>query len=252
MTLTHYGKDVWLKMLAIAVILDVLVFCSALMHFLNPLVASVMICAITLIWLAAVSFFRDPKRKITTDPALVLSPADGTVRDIELIKSESVECEELRDLFQGQDMLRVGIFLSVFSVHINRVPLAMKIKFRHYKKGAFHDARDGAAIRENEAMTIGGICEIDGVEFPIAIKQVSGAIARRIVCPVEAGDTFDKGAQYGMIKFGSRTELYLPCQGFDIVTKIGNGVCGGTSTIARILPDAKDKLSQLFKKQEQC
>ncbi|MBR3708254.1 MAG: phosphatidylserine decarboxylase, partial [Lentisphaeria bacterium] len=91
----------WLKMLAIAVILDVLVFCSALMHFLNPLVASVMICAITLIWLAAVSFFRDPKRKIPTDPALVLSPADGTVRDIELIKSESVECEELRDLFSG-------------------------------------------------------------------------------------------------------------------------------------------------------
>ncbi|MBR3708384.1 MAG: phosphatidylserine decarboxylase, partial [Lentisphaeria bacterium] len=116
MTLTHYGKDVWLKMLAIAVILDVLVFCSALMRYLNPLTAFVMICVIMLIWLAAVSFFRDPKRKIPTDPALVLSPADGTVRDIELIKSESVECEELRDLFQVQDMLRVGIFLSVFSV----------------------------------------------------------------------------------------------------------------------------------------
>ena len=251
MTLTHYGKDVWLKMLAIAVILDVLVFCSALMRYLNPLTAFVMICVIMLIWLAAAAFFRDPQRKIPTDPALVLSPADGTVRDIELIKSESVECEELRDLFQGQDMLRVGIFLSVFSVHINRVPLAMKIKFRHYKKGAFHDARDGAAIRENEAMIIGGTCEIDGVKFPVAIKQVSGAIARRIVCPVEAGDTFEKGAQYGMIKFGSRTELYLPCQGFDLAVKIGNGVCGGTSTIARILPDAKDKLAQLFKNQEQ-
>lgn len=251
MTLTHYGKDVWLKMLAIAIIIDVLIFCSAQIHLIGPAIAYILICAVTLIWLAAVSFFRDPNRKIPTDPALVLSPADGTVRDIELIKSESVECEELRELFQGQDMLRVGIFLSVFSVHINRVPLAMKIKFRHYKKGAFHDARDGAAIRENEAMTIGGTCEIDGVKFPVAIKQVSGAIARRIVCPVEAGDTFEKGAQYGMIKFGSRTELYLPCQGFDITVKIGNGVSGGTSTIARILPDAKEKLAQLFKDQEQ-
>lgn len=251
MTLTHYGKDVWLKMLVIAVIINVLIYCTAKIGFCPFPVASALICLVTLIWVAAAAFFRDPKREIPTDPALVLSPADGTVRDIELIKSESVECEELRDLFQGQDMLRVGIFLSVFSVHINRVPLAMKIKFRHYKKGAFHDARDGAAIRENEAMTIGGTCEIDGVRFPIAIKQVSGAIARRIVCPVEAGDTFEKGAQYGMIKFGSRTELYLPCQGFDIAVKIGNGVCGGTSTIARILPDAKDKLAQLFKNQEQ-
>lgn len=251
MTLTHYGKDVWLKMLVIAVIIDVLIFCSAEINLITPIPAFAMICAVTLIWLIAVSFFRDPKRKIPTDPALVLSPADGTVRDIELIKSESIECEELRELFQGQDMLRVGIFLSVFSVHINRVPLAMKIKFRHYKQGAFHDARDGAAIRENEAMIIGGTCEIDGVKFPVAVKQISGAIARRIVCPVEAGDTFEKGAQYGMIKFGSRTELYLPCQGFELAVKIGDGVSGGTSTIARILPDAKEKLAQLFKDQEQ-
>ena len=181
-------------------------------------VSVALILLVSIVWLAVAAFFRDPVRAIPADPSLVLAPADGVVRDIELIKSESVSCEELRELFHGQDMLRIGIFLSVF-----------------------HDARDAAAIKENESMIIGGTAKIGDVEFPVAVKQISGAIARRIVCPVEAGDAFKRGDRYGMIKFGSRTELYLPCKGFEVAVKVGDPVCGGTDVLARILPDAKEK-----------
>ncbi len=247
MTLTHYGKDVWLPTLFTALGLDVLIVAA---HWIFPGavtggITAALICVVSIVWLALAAFFRDPVRTVPADPALVISPADGTIRDIELIKNESVECAELRELFHGSDMLRIGIFLSVFSVHINRAPVPFKVSFKHYKKGAFHDARDGAAIKENESMILGGIAEIDGVEYPVAVKQVSGAIARRIVCPPEPGDYFEKGDKYGMIKFGSRTELYLPCKGFEVAVKIGDGVSGGTSVLARILPDAKEKLQQL-------
>ncbi len=247
MKLTRYGKDVWLPTLLIALALDAVIYVA---HSIFPDVLTggitfALICVISIVWLALAAFFRDPARTIPADPTLVLSPADGTIRDIELIKNESVECAELRELFHGSDMLRIGIFLSVFSVHINRVPVPFKVAFKHYKKGAFHDARDGAAIKENESMILGGTSEIDGVEYPVAVKQVSGAIARRIVCPPEKGDFFAKGDQYGMIKFGSRTELYLPCKGFEVAVKIGDAVSGGTSVLARILPDAKEKLQQL-------
>lgn len=205
-------------------------------------VSAALILLVSIVWLAVAAFFRDPVRTIPDDPQLILSPADGVVRDIELIKSESVSCGELRELFHGQDMLRIGIFLSVFNVHVNRVPADMNVTFKTYRPGAFHDARDAAAIKENESMIIGGTAKIGDVEFPVAVKQISGAIARRIVCPVEAGDVFKRGDRYGMIKFGSRTELYLPCKGFEVAVKVGDPVCGGINVLARILPDAKEKL----------
>lgn len=230
-----------------ALVLIALVVCAMIFaHKIIPVSAGItLIVLITIIWGGIAAFFRDPVRNIPDDPTFVLSPADGTVRDIEFIKNESIECKELRNLFAGQDMLRIGIFLSVFNVHVNRAPVAMDVKFKFYKKGAFHDARDGAAIKENESMTIGGESELDGITYPVAVKQVSGAIARRIVCPPEAGRKLEKGECYGMIKFGSRTELYLPCKGFEVAVKIGDAVNGGTSVIARILPDAKEKLQQL-------
>jgi len=246
MTLTRFGMDVWLPALIAALVLDGIIFaCWYFFKIFSGSVAASLIVLVSIIWLAVAAFFRDPVREIPSDPHQVLSPADGVVRDIELIKNESVECEELRELFRGQDMLRIGIFLSVFNVHINRAPVAMTVKFKSYKQGAFHDARDTAAIKENESMLIGGEAEIDGVKFPVAVKQVSGAIARRIVCPPEAGQHFELGERYGMIKFGSRTELYLPCKGFDILVKVGDPVCGGLNVLAKILPDAKEKLQSV-------
>lgn len=246
MKLTSYGRREWLGALLIALCIDCAAICCWLIFQLIPFrAAALVITLVTLVWLCIAAFFRDPARKIPSDPALVLSPADGTVRDIELMKNESIECEELRDLFRGRDMLRIGIFLSMLNVHLNRAPVPMKVVFKRYKKGCFHDARDSAAIRENESMILGGESGTGGVPYPVAVKQISGAIARRIVCETEPGAGLTAGETYGMIKFGSRTELYLPaCNGFDLLVKVGDPVSSGVSALARILPDAADALRQ--------
>lgn len=245
MKLTRYGRKEWLSAAMIVCILQLIPIWLAFFHLIHWKVAICIIVFLWVIWAAVAAFFRDPERKIPQDADVLVSPADGVVRDIELIKNESVECEELRELFQGRDMLRIGIFLSVLNVHVNRTPVAMKAVFRSYKPGAFYDARDGRASRENEAMVFGGLAEYEGETYPLAIKQISGAIARRIVCPVEKDMVFERGQRYGMIKFGSRTELYLPAgMGFDVAVQVGQSVSGGSTVIARILPEAKEKLRQ--------
>ena len=244
MKLTRYGKREWLGSLILAVLL-VLLLCgvTAVVPAISWSLTAVVSFLIFLVWVCIAAFFRDPDRKVPADPSVVLSPADGTVNDIELIKGETVESEELKELFHGHDMLRIGIFLSVFNVHLNRAPVKMKVAFRQYKKGAFHDARDGRASKENESMLVGaeGICS--DVRFPLAVKQISGAIARRIVCPVEEGTSLEQGERYGMIKFGSRTELYLPADmKFVLAVKVGQTVTAGITPLAHIYPAAMEKI----------
>jgi phosphatidylserine decarboxylase len=159
----------------------------------------------------------------------MLSPADGVVKDIGVVSDHGIET------FAGQEALRIGIFLSVLDVHLNRAPSELKIDFKHYRPGRYFDARSPECAKENEAMTIGGIATADGFEFPMAVRQISGAIARRIVCPVEIGDKIERGAIYGMIKFGSRTELYIPVsKDFEVQVKIGDRVFAGSSTMVKI------------------
>ena len=131
-------------------------------------------------------------------------------------------------------MFRIGIFLSVLDVHVNRAPCRMTVHFSIHKDGAYHDARDQRAVQENESQILGGIGEVCGRKFPVAVKQISGAIARRIVCPPEIGSVMSKGECYGMIKFGSRTELYLPVKSnFEPAVSVGDRVFGGETVIAR-------------------
>ena len=246
MKLTRYGRREWLGSLILAVLIALL-FCglTALVPALRWSLAAAVSGLIFLIWLCLAAFFRDPDRKVPADPSVVLSPADGRVNDIELIKSETVDSEKLKELFQGRDMLRIGIFLSVFNVHLNRAPVKMKVAFRQYKEGAFHDARDGRASKENESMLVGaeGVCS--DIHFPLAVKQISGAIARRIVCPVEEGTSLEQGERYGMIKFGSRTELYLPAgMKFELAVKVGQNVTAGITPLAHIYPAAMEKIRQ--------
>lgn len=182
-----------------------------------------------LAWLALAAFFRVPNRTIVADPAVLVSPADGVVRDIGTVKDHGIE------LFEGRELLRIGIFLSVFDVHVNRAPCAWKVEYRKYKEGRFLDARDPRCAKENESLVIAGTGSAAGREFPVAVRQVSGAIARRIVCEPEPGAVLGKGAIYGMIKFGSRTELYLPANaGISSVVRVGDRVRSGTTAIARI------------------
>jgi phosphatidylserine decarboxylase len=152
-----------------------------------------------LVWLFA--FFRDPERRVPTDQHVMVSPADGTVSDITNIEHDEI---------LGGPAVRVGIFLSVFNVHVNRSPCDGKVVDVQYKKGKFINAmRHGAASDENESNTV-VLLEPLGDKKVAVVKQIVGLIARRIICTVKPGDVVERGARIGMIKFGSRTELTVP------------------------------------------
>ena len=129
-------------------------------------------------------------------------------------------------------MLRIGIFLSVFNVHLNRAPADLTVKLSVHKDGCYYDARDNRAIKENESQLIAGTATIAGKEYPLAVKQISGAIARRIVCRAEPGDSLARGERCGMIRFGSRVDLYLP-EGYAPSVFVGERVFAGQSVVAR-------------------
>jgi len=165
-------------------------------------------------------FFRDPDRNIPADRNAVLAAADGTVTDI----SEVDETEVLKTR-----MHRVGIFLSVFDVHTNRAPIEGRITYRQHHDGLCLDARSQDCSEKNEAMTWG----IENPRATVVVRQLTGAIARRIVAWAEVGDQLAKGERFGMIRFGSRTEVYLPLTA-SVLVKAGEHVAGGSTIIARL------------------
>ena len=167
------------------------------------------------------SFFRDPERKPYGGPEVAVSPADGKVTDIEVVDEPDVI---------GGPALRIGIFLSVFSVHVNRVPLDGKVRLIRFQKGAFHDARSAACKEENESNLVG----FDGPRGPFAVRQVTGLVARRIICPLEVGDEVARGQRMGMIKFGSRTELLVPADAkVKVEVEVGQKVRGNANALLR-------------------
>ena len=168
-------------------------------------------------------FFRNPERKGVSDPDVLLSPADGTVTDI-------VELEE--STFLGGRALRIGIFLSPFNVHVNRIPCAGTVLYTKYLAGDFLPAYNPKAPERNESISL-GIETPEGVR--LLVKQITGVLARRIVCEVQAGDSLTRGERYGMIKFGSRTEVYIPAAAYGTaLVKIGDKVKGGETSFYRI------------------
>ena len=153
--------------------------------------------AVVLIWV--LSFFRDPYRAVPPDKNLLLAPADGKVTDIEIV-------EELGHI--GEPALRIGIFLSIFDVHINRAPCNVKVERITYKKGRYKNAMNPVSGRVNESNTL-ELVRTDNPCDKLIVRQISGAIARRIVCRTSRGEQLTGGEKFGMIKFGSRTELYV-------------------------------------------
>lgn len=165
------------------------------------------------------SFFRDPERKPLGGPEVAVAPADGRVTDIEVVDEPDVI---------GGPALRIGIFLSVFNVHVNRVPLDGKVRLTRFRKGAFHDARSVACKEENESNLVG----FDGPRGPFAVRQVTGLIARRIICTLQEGDAVARGQRMGMIKFGSRTELFVPADArVKLEVEVGQQVRGAKSAL---------------------
>ena len=180
--------------------------------------------AVALVWVEIVYFFRDPDRTIPADPATLLSPADGTVTDIGEVDAPG---------FPGDRAFRIGIFLSIFNVHVNRLPRSGRVVAIRYFPGAFLDARHPECPARNEQLWL-DLEESDSGRL-IRVKQISGAVARRIVCWLKPQETVRAGDRYGMIKFGSRTEVLLPVsEVVDIQVKVGDKVQGGATVLLRL------------------
>lgn len=167
-------------------------------------------------------FFRDPHRTVPTESDLVISPADGTVADI-------YELEH--DDFIGGPAVVVGVFLSIFNVHINRSPIAARVIGLQYRPGKCLNALRPESARENERLSI----RIEGSDAPrrrMIVVQITGAIARRIVCRAKPGDVLERGQKFGMIKLGSRTELVMPKQDLQVLVRVGEKIKAGSTRIA--------------------
>lgn len=193
----------------------VLIILTALTFLLAWKVAGFILLAITLFVLF---FFRDPERISPEGIGLVVSPADGKVVVIEDIYEPD---------YLKQNVKQISIFLSVFNVHVNRVPISGTIEIVKYNPGKFHIAAVAKASLENEqtAMVIA-----DG-NRKILVKQIAGFIARRIICYVQPGDVIKKGERYGLICFGSRVDIFLP-KDSEIKVKLGDRVKGAKDIIA--------------------
>ncbi|HIA72220.1 MAG TPA: phosphatidylserine decarboxylase family protein [Phycisphaerales bacterium] len=182
-----------------------------------------------LLWFALVSFFRNPWRIIPKDlpEGMMLSPADGVVSAIEFLdEHETVD---------GPAVL-IRIFLSVLNVHINRMPCDCELGKTLYRKGRFLDARSEESAKINESNTL--FLFTNGER--IGMRQVSGKIARNIVCPIHNGDRFRQGQQFGMIKYGSTAELILPRPDHvKIHVAKGDSVRGGLTRIATLTPQTQ-------------
>jgi phosphatidylserine decarboxylase len=170
--------------------------------------------------LYTVYFFRDPDRQAPADPTAVVAPADGVV--VEII--EKTETEVVNTM-----MRRVAIFLSVFDVHTNRAPMAGEVVHLQHYPGKFLDARNPECSVLNESQTW---AFRDG-PTTLVVRQITGAIARRIVAWSKIGDRVEKGERFGMIRFGSRTELFLPLD-CEVTVRIGDHVKGGETIIAHL------------------
>ncbi|HUV41905.1 MAG TPA: phosphatidylserine decarboxylase [Sedimentisphaerales bacterium] len=180
------------------------------------------VLAVVLIWV--LSFFRDPYRLCPLDKNLLLSPSDGGVTDIEIVKENN---------FIGTTALKIGIFLSIFDVHINRAPCNAKVERIRYKKGQYKNAASPESGRVNESNDL-YITRTDNPEDRLIVRQISGAIARRIVCATKEGQELTGGEKFGMIKFGSRTELYVPARAnIKCLVQIGDKVKAGLTPLVR-------------------
>jgi phosphatidylserine decarboxylase len=161
-------------------------------------------------------FFRDPERTPPADLAAVVSPADGRVMQV------------VEEAFDGRPGQRISIFLAIWNVHVNRAPMAGRIEQVQYRPGRFFVAARARASAENEQNVIG----LETERGKIVFKQIAGWVARRVVCWKSPGDRVAMGERIGLIRFGSRMDVWLP-DGFEILARPGQHVAGGVSILAR-------------------
>lgn len=183
-----------------------------------PLIIAIAIVGI--FTLAGLAFFRDFPRTIPAEPGLMVAPADGTISEITTLDHYAP--------FNGP-ALKIGIFLSVLDVHVNRAPCEGVVLSTRYEEGLFLDARHPQATSHNQSNTV-VLGSPDTGNPPVAVvKQIVGAIARRIITPIVPGDKLSRGQRFGMIAFGSRTELYVPNpENWEVAIRMGEHVKAGS------------------------
>jgi len=159
-------------------------------------------------------FFRDPNREVPVGPGLIVSPGDGKVEEAEWIETTAGA------------RFRVSIFLSVFDVHVNRVPISGKVTLMEYREGQFLNAMSPESAILNEQTLI----VIEDGEHSVSFKQIAGLLARRIICDLKTGDVVQRGQRMGMIKFGSRVDVLMPAD-IELRVKPGDRVQGGKSIL---------------------
>ncbi|MHC4061415.1 MAG: phosphatidylserine decarboxylase [Planctomycetota bacterium] len=221
--LTRYG---WPQVAAFpAIILAAMVIGLPTGLILLPHAAVYLIEAVlAFVLIATLMFFRDPYRPIPSDKNILLAPADGRVTDIEI----SNENQSI-----GRPVLRIGIFLSILDVHINRAPCSARVEEITYRQGKYRNAMSPASGRVNESNDL-ALLRTDNPQDTLIVRQISGAIARRIVCATSQGQILSGGQQFGMIKFGSRTELHVPFrENVRCLARVGDKVKAGISPLVR-------------------
>lgn len=214
MLLSPYGLREWLAITVIALVL------AAIAAWFGWWWA---VAIVAVLWFAGVAFFRDPPRHVPDDlePGAMISPADGAVRSVLRVDHHEAT---------GGPAVVIRIFLSVLNVHINRSPCDGEVVDIVYKPGKFLDARKDVSAQVNESNLL--VLRIDGGET-VGVRQISGAIARRIVCATETGEHLKRGQRYGMIKFGSTTEVILPRpDDVQVRVKPGDKVKAGRDVLA--------------------
>ena len=164
-------------------------------------------------------FFRDPRRPVPVEAGLVVSPADGKITEVARIQTP------------GGERIRLSIFLNVFDVHVNRSPIAGRVREVRYQKGQYLNALNPDSAEKNEQ----NIVTVQGEEFDVSFKQIAGLLARRIVFRFRVGDFVERGERVGLIKFGSRVDVVLPGHAHVRVV-LGQRVKGGASVLADIQP----------------
>ncbi|MFI4911072.1 MAG: phosphatidylserine decarboxylase [Sedimentisphaeraceae bacterium JB056] len=218
--ITKYGFPQVVVYPLITIVLMIIIFCLK-KYMPQPVMWTLFsIAAIIFIW--ELSFFRDPPRKVPTGNDFLISPADGKITVAEVVDDER---------FEGGKAFRISIFLSVFNVHVNRMPAKCVVENITYKPGKFINALDADCAKVNEANEV-TVRMLNEPGYKLIIRQVSGAIARRIVCDAMEGDEFECGQKFGMIKFGSCTEIYMPAgDNFKCLVKPGDKVRAGLNKL---------------------
>lgn len=212
--ITRYGYDVFFTISAICVVLILVA-----LFFVEPRVLKYGIIVFSVVFLGfVVNFFRDPERVTPAGENLLVSPADGKIILIKRVHEGE---------FLQSEAVQVSIFMSPLNVHVNRNPISGTVQHLRYVKGEYFAAFEDKASEKNEQMIIG----IEGLKGKVLFKQIAGFVARRIVCTLNKGDRVNAGDRFGMIKFGSRVDMFMPTSA-KVNVHVGDVAVAGETVLA--------------------